>query len=77
MKTVVKIILFLALVVCAIEFTTKGESKAFGGILVKMGIVKAGDSRTIKDRIESKMDGARDNERRRLEHVEETSELHR
>ena len=73
MKTLVKIILFIALIAVAIEFTTKGESGAFGGILVKAGIVKNKSAPTLKHRVERKLDKARSNEARRYGQAEEAA----
>ncbi len=67
MKTLVKFILFLVLVACAVEFTTKGERGAFGGVLVKIGVVKPGVHTTLKDRVEHSMDKARDSDAKRYE----------
>lgn len=73
MKTLVKIILFIALVVAGIEFTTKGESGAFGGFLVKAGIVKNKNAPTLKQRVESNLDKARSNEAKRYGDVEKAA----
>ncbi len=73
MKTLVKIILFIGLVVVAIEFTTKGESGAFGGFLVKSGIVKDKNAPTLKQRVERNIDKARNNEANRYGDVDRAS----
>ncbi|MDP3937838.1 MAG: hypothetical protein Q8R92_06850 [Deltaproteobacteria bacterium] len=67
MKTLVKFILFLVLVAFAVEFTTKGEQGAFGGVLVKMGVVKSGENTTLKDRVEHSMDRAKNSDTKRYE----------
>lgn len=72
MKTLVKIILLIALIAVAIEFTTKGESGAFGGILVKAGIVKK-SAPTLKHRVERNLDKARSNEAKRYGQVEKAA----
>jgi hypothetical protein len=69
-KTLVKWLLFILLVVCAMEFTLKGERGAFGGALVKMGMVAPGESSTLKDRIEQKLDKAKDNEARQYGEID-------
>jgi len=73
-RTILKIVLFLALVVGALEFTMKGERRAFGGLLVKMGLVKGGSNKTLKERVEGKMDRARAHERHKRGLAEEASE---
>ena len=73
MRTLLKIILFLALVYVAIEFTTKGESAAFGGFLVKAGIVKNKNAPTLKERVEGNLDKARSNEAKRYGEVEKAA----
>lgn len=73
-RTILKIVLFLALVVGALEFTMKGERRAFGGLLVKMGLVKGGSNKTLKERIEGKMDRVRAHKRDRRGLAEEASE---
>ncbi len=77
MKTLVKFLIFLALVAVAVEFTMQGERGAFGGLFVKLGIVEPGESRSLKDRVEGKLDQARENELRRLGAVEENAESDR
>jgi hypothetical protein len=76
-KTLVKFLIFLVLVAVAVEFTTKGERGAFGGLFVKLGMVDPGENRTLKDRVEGKLDRARESEARRLGVVEENSEADR
>ena len=73
MKTLVKFILFLALVACAVEFTMKGERGAFGGVLVKMGVVTPGETITLKDRVEHRLDKAKANEAKRYGEVEDAA----
>ena len=45
----------------------KGERGAFGGVLVKMGVVKPGENTTLKDRVERSMDKAQDSDAKRYE----------
>ena len=74
MKTLLKIIVFVALVAFALEFTLKGEQGAFGGAFVKMGVVKPSENTTLKDRVESNLNKARENEAKRYEEVEDTAQ---
>jgi hypothetical protein len=76
-KTLIKFLIFLALVAVAVEFTTQGERGAFGGLFVKLGIAEPGESRSLKDRVEGKLDRARENELRRLGAVDENAESDR
>ncbi|MFQ5457936.1 MAG: hypothetical protein ACE5FC_05735 [Myxococcota bacterium] len=73
MKTILKVIVFLVLVVALVEFTTKGEEKAFGGLLVKMGIVDSAGAPTLKQRVEGNLEKARHDEARRYGQIDEAA----
>ena len=73
MKTILKVIVFIALIVALFEFTTKGEEKAFGGLLIKMGIVESAGAPTLKQRVEGNLEKARRDEAKRYGHVDEAS----
>lgn len=60
MRGILKWALILALIVTAIQVFLYGERGAFGGLFVRMGLVSAGPSESLKDRVTHSMDHARD-----------------